>query len=115
MGCGPLDLGDAGMTIVPAQPEHTPVTGLFVANQFGAERLDSVTEAEIRIPSSVDRGEGSETTRRGSARQTQRDWLRGVRHADRPDDHVARDRRPRVDAPRRVHLHTVAPVFRSSA
>lgn len=54
MGCGPATPGDTGTTIVPAQPKHAPVTGLFVANQFGAERLDTVTEAELCIPSSVD-------------------------------------------------------------
>ena len=46
--------GDKGPTIVPAQPKHAPVTGLFVANQFGAESLDAVTEAELCIPSTVE-------------------------------------------------------------
>jgi len=52
-GCGPTTPGDKGTPIVPAQAKHTPVTGLYVANQFGAERLDTVTEAEFCIPSSV--------------------------------------------------------------
>ena len=54
MGCGPATPGDKGTTIVPAQPKHTPVTGLHVANQFGAERLDTVAEAEFCIPSSAE-------------------------------------------------------------
>jgi hypothetical protein len=53
-GCGATTAGDKGTTIVPAQAKHTPVTGLHVANQFGAERLDTVKEAEFCIPSSVD-------------------------------------------------------------
>jgi hypothetical protein len=53
-GCGPTTPGDTGTAIVPAQPKHTPVTGLFVANQFGAERLDTVQETEFCIPSSVE-------------------------------------------------------------
>jgi len=41
------------VSIVPAQAKHTPVTGLYVGNRFGAERLDTVTEAEFCIPSQV--------------------------------------------------------------
>jgi hypothetical protein len=54
MGCGPAVPGDAGTTIVPAQAQHAPLTGLFVANQFGAERLDTVSIAEVCIPSQLD-------------------------------------------------------------
>jgi hypothetical protein len=53
-GCGPTTPGDKGTTIVPAQAKHTPVTGLYVANQFGAERLDTVGVTEFCIPSSVE-------------------------------------------------------------
>lgn len=53
-GCGATTLGDKGTTIVPAQPKHTPVTGLYLANQFGTERLDTVKEAELCIPSTVE-------------------------------------------------------------
>ncbi len=53
-GCGPTTAGDKGTPIVPAQAKHAPVIGLFVANQFGAERLDTVKGAEFCIPSSVD-------------------------------------------------------------
>lgn len=52
-GCGPTTPGDRGTPIVPAQAKHAPITGLHVANDFGAERLDTVQEAEFCIPSSV--------------------------------------------------------------
>ena len=53
-GCGPTDPGDKGTKIDPKQAKHAPVTGLYVANQFGAERLDTVSVAEFCIPSSVE-------------------------------------------------------------
>jgi hypothetical protein len=53
-GCGPTDPAAQGTKIDPAQQKPTPRTGLFVANQFGAERLDTVGVAEFCIPSQVD-------------------------------------------------------------
>jgi hypothetical protein len=53
-GCGAADPADKGTKIAPAQVKHAPRTGLFVANQFGAERLDTVGVAEICIPSQLD-------------------------------------------------------------
>lgn len=53
-GCGATNPDDKGTTIVPAQPKHTPVAGLHLANQFGTERLDTVKEAELCIPSTVE-------------------------------------------------------------
>lgn len=53
-GRGPTTAGDKGTPIVPAQAKHTPVNGLFVANQFGDERLDTVQDVELCIPSSVE-------------------------------------------------------------
>jgi hypothetical protein len=53
-GCGPTTPGDKGTKIVPKQAKHKPVTGLYVANQFGAERLDTGKRADFCIPSSVD-------------------------------------------------------------
>jgi len=53
-GCGVADPADKGVSIVPKQAKHAKLEGLYVANQFGAERLDTVTEAELCIPSSVD-------------------------------------------------------------
>jgi hypothetical protein len=53
-GCGPSDPADKGTKIDPAQQKPTPRTGLYVANQFGAERLDTVSVAEFCIPSSVE-------------------------------------------------------------
>jgi hypothetical protein len=35
----------------PAQPKHVPVVGIFVENQFDPERLDSVKEEELCVPS----------------------------------------------------------------
>ncbi len=53
-GCGPTDPADKGTKIDPAQQKPTPRTGLFVANQFGAERLDTAGVTELCIPSQVD-------------------------------------------------------------
>jgi hypothetical protein len=53
-GCGAANPADEGTPIVPAPVKHTPRSGLFVANQFGPERLDTVTEEEFCIPSSVE-------------------------------------------------------------
>ncbi len=53
-GCGPTTPGANGTSIVPAQPKHVPVVGVHLANQFGTERLDTVKEAELCIPSSVE-------------------------------------------------------------
>ena len=50
-GCGPTTLGDPGSKIVPAQAKHEPVDPIFVNNQFGAEVLETVKEAEFCIPS----------------------------------------------------------------
>lgn len=35
----------------PTQPKHSPVPGLFVNNQFGPERLDTIKEEELCLPS----------------------------------------------------------------
>ena len=44
--------GRAGATKQnPSQPKHTPVTGIFVNNQFGPERLDTAKEEELCVPS----------------------------------------------------------------
>jgi hypothetical protein len=53
-GCGATNPDDRGTAIVPAQPKHAPLTGLYLANQFGAERLDTVKEAEFCMPSTVE-------------------------------------------------------------
>lgn len=53
MGCGGFVPGDRGTVIAPKQAKHAPLTGLYVANQFGAERLDTVKEAEFCIPSQI--------------------------------------------------------------
>jgi hypothetical protein len=50
-GCGPLVPGDKGVKIVPNQARHAQRTGLFVANQFGEERLDTVKPVELCVPS----------------------------------------------------------------
>lgn len=52
-GCGPANPADKGTLIAPEQAKHTPVLGLHVANQFGSERLDTVKEAELCIPSQL--------------------------------------------------------------
>jgi len=60
-GCGPTNPGDKGTKIEPEQAKHVPVEGLYVANQFGervlnqfvGERLDTVKEAELCIPSRI--------------------------------------------------------------
>jgi hypothetical protein len=43
-GCGPADPGERGTPIEPRQEKHVKHTGLHVANQFGAERHDTVKE-----------------------------------------------------------------------
>jgi cysteine-rich repeat protein len=53
-GCGAVAPGTAGTSIVPTQPRHSPVTGFFIANQFGTAQLDSVKEVELCIPSARD-------------------------------------------------------------
>ena len=53
-GCGPADPADKGTTIEPAQAKHAKLTGLFVANQFGTERLDTIKETELCIPSTIE-------------------------------------------------------------
>lgn len=50
-GCGPTAPGAKGTPIAPSQPKHMERIGLFVNDQFGPERLDSVKEAELCIPS----------------------------------------------------------------
>jgi hypothetical protein len=52
-GCGAADPADKGTPIVPAQVKHTPIIALHAANQFGAERLDTIKEAELCIPSQL--------------------------------------------------------------
>lgn len=52
-GCGPADPADKGTTIEPAQAKHAELTGVFVANQFGTERLDTIKETELCIPSTI--------------------------------------------------------------
>jgi hypothetical protein len=44
------------------QPKHQKVLGLSVANQFGEERLDTIVEEELCIPSSVTFPETNVTT-----------------------------------------------------
>lgn len=53
-GCGPADPADRGTPIEPAQAKHAKVTGLYVANQFGTERLDTVKQTELCIPSTIE-------------------------------------------------------------
>ncbi len=53
VGCGPADPKPKGTKIDPKQPKHSPQHGLFVANQLGALRLDSVKERELCVPSLV--------------------------------------------------------------
>ncbi len=50
-GCGPADQADKGVPIVPAQGKHAALTGLYVANQFASQRLDTIKEAELCVPS----------------------------------------------------------------
>jgi hypothetical protein len=52
-GCGPTTPGDTGTKIEPRQGKHLQVAALFVANQFGPERLDTIVESEICIPSQI--------------------------------------------------------------
>jgi hypothetical protein len=49
-GCGPADPGDRGTLIAPRQEKHVKRTGIHVANQFGAERHDTVKEIEVCVP-----------------------------------------------------------------
>lgn len=49
-GCGPVRLGDKG-TFLAKQPKHAKRIGMYVDNQFGPERLDSITQSELCIPS----------------------------------------------------------------
>ena len=42
-----------GTTIVPAQPKHVPVGGLYSSTQLGTDRLDTVKEVELCIPSTM--------------------------------------------------------------
>ncbi len=41
---------------VKGQPKHQPVKGLFLANQFGAEKADTIKEEELCVPTTVDVG-----------------------------------------------------------
>lgn len=50
-GCGPLDPGNKGVKLEPKQSKHTKRQGLFVANQFGTERLGTTKDVEFCIPS----------------------------------------------------------------
>ena len=51
-GCGPLNPADKGEKIDPKQQKHQPLIGIIhVNNQFGPERLDSVKEEELCLPS----------------------------------------------------------------
>jgi hypothetical protein len=52
-GCGAATPGDKGTSIVPGQAKHVPLAGVYVANQFGTERLDTVSEGELCIPSQL--------------------------------------------------------------
>jgi hypothetical protein len=52
-GCGPAVPGDRGTRIDPRQAKHEQLTGVYVANQFGEERYDTVKETEICVPSAV--------------------------------------------------------------
>jgi cysteine-rich repeat protein len=52
-GCGPTTPGDPGTTIVPPQPKHAKVLGMYLANQFGPGRLDTVKENELCIPTAT--------------------------------------------------------------
>ena len=45
--------GDKGDKISPKQPKHTKRSGLFTANEFGAEQLDTVKEEELCVPSVI--------------------------------------------------------------
>jgi len=49
----PPAAGDKGATISPKQPKHTRRTGLFVANEFGSEQLDTKKEEELCVPSVI--------------------------------------------------------------
>lgn len=51
-GCGAATPGDKGTTIEPKQDKHTKLTGIYLANQFGNEQVDTVKEFELCIPSS---------------------------------------------------------------
>jgi hypothetical protein len=53
LGCGPVDPTDQGTKLVPSQPKHAARTGMFVADQLGTLRLDSVKERELCVPSLV--------------------------------------------------------------
>lgn len=49
-GCGPADPRDRGVTIVPAQPAHTSITGLSTADGFGATISSTRKEVEVCLP-----------------------------------------------------------------
>jgi hypothetical protein len=49
-GCGPIDSTSKGTKIDPPQAKHTPNLGMFVANQLGALRVNSVKERELCVP-----------------------------------------------------------------
>lgn len=50
-GCGAVDPTGKGTPIVPAPAKHAPRGGVFVTDQLGALRLDSVKKREICLPS----------------------------------------------------------------
>jgi hypothetical protein len=52
-GCGPAVPGDRGTRIDPRQDKHQKLTGVYVANQFGEERYDTVKEIELCVPSAL--------------------------------------------------------------
>jgi hypothetical protein len=63
--CTPVDKNGEGIknpaahllcyTVKPAsgQPKHQRQTGLFLANQFGSEQLNTIKEAEFCVPSTT--------------------------------------------------------------
>lgn len=50
-GCGPADPTDNGTKIDPKQEPHEKRSGVYVANQFGSEQVDTIKEFELCIPS----------------------------------------------------------------
>jgi hypothetical protein len=51
LGCRAVDPKDKGFKIVPPIAKHISRTGIFVANQLGELRLDSLKEHEFCVPS----------------------------------------------------------------
>jgi hypothetical protein len=52
-GCGALDPTDKGTVIDPKPAKHTPRLGVYVANQFWQDQLDTIKVVEFCIPTTA--------------------------------------------------------------